>query len=82
MRVAVEAYGYVGKLLEGVLDSVELPDEGATVADVERALIDAVPELADAASGLAYAIDAEAVGRAHPVRTGERVIILSPVSGG
>ena len=82
MKVPVEAYGYVGTLLEAGPRVVDVPDEGATVGDVERALIRAVPELADSAEGLAYAVGAEAVARDRRLSEGEAVVVLSPVSGG
>ena len=61
---------------------VEVPDDGATIADVERALVHSHPRLAELADGLAYAIGAEAVPRTHRLGGGETVVVLSPVSGG
>jgi molybdopterin converting factor small subunit len=56
--------------------------EPATVADLRRALVAAVPELAPIASGLWIAVAAEYADDTHPVVAGADVAVIPPVSGG
>jgi molybdopterin converting factor subunit 1 len=61
--------------------AIEVADE-ATVADVRRALIAAVPSLAPAAKFLLFAVDAEYAGDQTPVAAASEIACIPPVSGG
>jgi len=60
---------------------VALPD-GATVADLRRALASAYPALVGLLARSALAVDNEFANDAHQVRAGAEVAVLPPVSGG
>ncbi len=60
---------------------VELP-EPATVADLKRSLVEALPELAPLASSLLIAVDSEYAGDDQVVGPGSEVAVIPPVSGG
>ena len=61
--------------------TVALPD-GATVADLRRALAGARPALAELLARSALAVDSEFADDAVAVRPGAEVALLPPVSGG
>jgi molybdopterin synthase catalytic subunit len=56
--------------------------EGATVADLKRALADASPALAPIVPALLIAIDNEYAPDGSPIPPGARVAAIPPVSGG
>jgi len=60
---------------------VELP-EPATVADLKRSLVEALPDLAPLASSLLIAVDSEYAGDDQVVGPGSEVAVIPPVSGG
>ena len=60
---------------------VELP-EPATVADLKRSLVEALPELAPLASSLMIAVDSEYAGDDQVVAPGSEIAVIPPVSGG
>jgi molybdopterin synthase catalytic subunit len=57
-------------------------DNGATVADVQRALVAAVPALADVVAHARWAVDAEFAGGATVISPQSEVALIPPVSGG
>jgi molybdopterin converting factor subunit 1 len=60
---------------------VELP-EGATAADVMKAVVGRVGALVDVISAARPVVNQEFVGAEHVVRAGDEVALLPPVSGG
>ncbi|MEX0683282.1 MAG: molybdopterin converting factor subunit 1 [Dehalococcoidia bacterium] len=56
--------------------------EGLTAADVFAALADRYPGLAGFATSVRFAVNAEYVPNTHPVRPGDEVALIPPVSGG
>ena len=60
---------------------VELP-EPATVADLKRVLVEALPELATLVSSLMIAVDSEYAGDDQGVSPGSEIAVIPPVSGG
>jgi MoaE-MoaD fusion protein len=80
MRVRVVSFGILKDWLGASDREVQLP-EGATVGD----LLDTVSAQADAASrlrGIAVGVNAEYATASHPLRDGDEVALLPPVSGG
>ena len=64
-------------------DSVELElPEGATVRELLAALAGRHPELRELLPACRVAVDHEFVGAGHPVRAGDEVAVIPPVSGG
>lgn len=61
--------------------AVEVAD-GATVADVERALVAAEPALEKVIAHARWAVDAEFAGRESVVALKSEVALIPPVSGG
>ena len=55
---------------------------GATVADLRRALIARVPELAPMSAQLLFAVDAEYAGDSTVLNATSDVACIPPVSGG
>src|SRR5688572_29779171 len=60
---------------------VELP-EPATVADLKRSLVEALPELAPLTSSLMIALDSEYAGDDQIIAPGSEIAVIPPVSGG
>ncbi len=56
--------------------------EGLSVAEAFRLLCQRFPELADHAESLMYAVNAEYVTADHPLRAGDELALIPPVSGG
>ena len=64
-------------------ESIELAvPTGATVADVRRALVAAVPDLSHAAKHLLFAVNTEYAGDAKVVSEKDELACIPPVSGG
>jgi molybdopterin converting factor subunit 1 len=61
--------------------TVEVAD-GATVADVERALIAAEPALEDIVAHARWAVDADFASRESVVNSKSEIALIPPVSGG
>jgi len=57
-------------------------DDGATIADVERALVAAVPALNTVVTHARWAVDAEFVDGGQIVTAESEVALIPPVSGG
>ena len=58
-----------------------LPD-GATVADLWEAVVVAHPDVEPLASSMSFAVNQEYAERGHPLRDGDEVALIPPVSGG
>src|SRR3990172_9358627 len=56
--------------------------EGLSVAEAFRVLCQRFPEMADHAGSLMYAVNAEYVSPDHPLRAGDELALIPPVSGG
>lgn len=61
--------------------ALDLP-EPATVADLKRALVAAVPGLEALLPVLKFAVDSEYADDATPIRAGSELAAIPPVSGG
>ena len=57
-------------------------EEGCRVADLERELVAAYPQLAAVQQVLSIAVNAEYVGRHTALKAGDEVALIPPVSGG
>ncbi|HEY4232728.1 MAG TPA: MoaD/ThiS family protein [Lacipirellulaceae bacterium] len=81
MTVRVKLFA-VAKQLAGRGEVAVEVATGATVADVERALIAAVPALADVVAHARWAVDAEFAKTETGVAAQSEVALIPPVSGG
>ncbi len=82
MHVTVVLYGGL-KARAGVDRlGVDVPEQGCTVATVVGAVAAAQPALASALDRVAYVVGDDVVTSAQPVRPGDTVELLPPVSGG
>jgi molybdopterin converting factor subunit 1 len=68
--------------LAGVAEAEVEIGEGLTAAEVFRLLQRLYPGLERYAAPLAYAVNARYVPPEHPVREGDEVAFIPPVSGG
>ena len=76
MRVVVRLFAGLRERAGEARRELELPP-GATVADVWPLL-----RLGDEPEGLLYAVDREYADRARPLRDGDEIALIPPVSGG
>ena len=81
MRAKVRLFARLAELAGTRETEVEL-GEGLSVAEAFRALCRRFPELADHADSLMYAVNAEYVSADHPLRAGDELALIPPVSGG
>jgi molybdopterin converting factor subunit 1 len=56
--------------------------EGLSAAETLRLLCQRFPDLSDHAGSLMYAVNAEYVSPDHPLRDGDELALIPPVSGG
>jgi len=56
--------------------------EGLTAGDAYRLLCREYPGMAGLEGSLMYAVNAEYVGAEHPLRDGDELALIPPVSGG
>lgn len=56
--------------------------EGLTAADAYRLLCRQHPEMEDLEGSLMYAVNAQYVPAEHPLRDGDELALIPPVSGG
>ena len=63
------------------VESVDLPPN-ASVADAEIALCERLPEAADLIAKSAFSVNRAYARRDAPLREGDEVAVLPPVSGG
>lgn len=81
MRVEVLFFAQFKDAFGSDAETMELQD-GGTVADVVRVLRRRESWASVASIPLAFAVNERMVGRDHPLTNGDRVALLSPVSGG
>jgi molybdopterin converting factor subunit 1 len=81
MTIRVQLFA-VAKQAAGA-DSVELAlADGATVADVRRALVGRLPTLAAVQKHLLFAVNADYAGDTMVIKPNDEVACIPPVSGG
>jgi molybdopterin converting factor subunit 1 len=80
-KVRVRLFARLGELA-GTRELVMETGEGLTAADVYRLLCERHPEMAGMDCSLMYAVNAEYVGPDHPLRDGDELALIPPVSGG
>jgi molybdopterin converting factor subunit 1 len=56
--------------------------EGLSAAEAFRLLCERFPNLSDHGGSLMYAVNAEYVSSDHPLRGGDELALIPPVSGG
>jgi molybdopterin synthase catalytic subunit len=81
MRATVRLFARLSELAGTRVAEVEL-GEGLTAGDAFRALCQRYPDLADFEDSLMFAVNAEYVQADHPLRDGDELAIIPPVSGG
>lgn len=81
MKVKVRLFARLADLAGTRETEVEL-GEGLSVAEAFRVLCQRFPEMADHAGSLMYAVNAEYVSPDHPLRAGDELALIPPVSGG
>jgi molybdopterin converting factor subunit 1 len=81
MRVTVRLFARLRELVGAGDLTVDVP-AGATVADVWAALVAAHPEAAAYARSMSCAVNLDYAKMTAPVRDGDEVAFLPPVSGG
>jgi molybdopterin converting factor subunit 1 len=81
MMVRVKLFA-VAKQLTGRSEVTIEVDDGATVASVERALLTAMPALADVVTHARWAVDAEFANGETVILPQSEVALIPPVSGG
>lgn len=62
--------------------AIDLPDEAATCAQLRASLAAAEPALAPRLPHCRFAINSAYAGEDDPVRPGDEVALIGPVSGG
>lgn len=80
MHIDIQFWGVTARLAGSGRRSISMPAE-ARVADA-IAVLAADAALARELLRCAYAIGADIVGPAHPLRDGDELSVLPPVSGG
>src|SRR3990172_3487658 len=81
MKAKVRLFARLADLAGTRETEVEL-GEGLSVAEAFHVLCQRFPELADHAGTLMYAVNAEYVSPDHPLRAGDELALIPPVSGG
>jgi molybdopterin synthase catalytic subunit len=81
MRVKVQLFARLRELAGRGEATLEIP-AGARVDDVWRALTVAHPDLAPFGRAVSCAVNADFAARSAPVRDGDEIAFLPPVSGG
>ena len=81
MQVKVQLFALAKERAGCAVIALELP-EPATVADVKRALAEAVPALAPLVPNVRIAVNAEYADDGDPIPAGAEVAAIPPVSGG
>ena len=80
-KARVRLFARLSELAGARETEVEL-GEGLTVGDVFAALAREYPALAGLRGSVMYALNAEYVSSDQPVRAGDEVALIPPVSGG
>jgi MoaE-MoaD fusion protein len=81
MKAKVRLFARLADLAGARETELEL-GEGLSVAEAFDALCQRFPEMAGLACSLMYAVNAEYVSPDHPLRTGDELALIPPVSGG
>lgn len=81
MKVEVLYFAQIKEALGRATESIELEDNG-TVADLSRLLTSREEWAHIAPLPLSYAVNETFVTEDHALRDGDRVALLTPVSGG
>jgi molybdopterin synthase catalytic subunit len=81
MKAKVRLFARLAELAGARETEVEL-GEGLSVAEAFAVLCRDYPELADLGGSLMYAVNAEYVSPDHPLRPGDELALIPPVSGG
>lgn len=81
MLVALKLFAIARQKVGQPSITMDLPD-GATVADLKRALADSYPALAPLLPNLLIAVANEYARDDHPIPDGAEVAVIPPVSGG
>lgn len=84
MVLVVRLFAGLRELAETDAIAVEVPDDGATVADAVRALAAHSARLGDAlaATTVVMAVNREYAGEGTPLAAGDELALIPPVSGG
>jgi len=81
MKAKVRLFARLAELAGTRETEVEL-GEGLSVAEAFDALCRRFPEMGDLAGSLMFAVNAEYVSPDHPLRAGDELALIPPVSGG
>jgi molybdopterin converting factor small subunit len=81
MRARVQLFAIARQRAGRPFVEVELPD-GASVAELKRAIHEAVPELAAVLPMARFSVNAEYADDATPIPPGAELALIPPVSGG
>lgn len=81
MRVRVLLFGVLKELFSGESQTLELPP-GSTAGILVRRIFDGRPDLSSMESSLAIAVNKEYAPASYPLKEGDEVALLPPVSGG
>lgn len=81
MNVRVQLFAVARQLAGSDEVAVDVV-ERATIAELQRSVVAAVPALAGVLGHARWAVDAEFVDAAHRVQPGAEVALIPPVSGG
>ncbi len=81
MKARVRLFARLADLAGTRETEVEL-GEGLSAADASRLLCQRFPELAGHLDSVMYAVNAEYVNADHPLRDGDELALIPPVSGG
>ncbi|MBZ5647547.1 MAG: molybdopterin converting factor subunit 1 [Acidobacteriia bacterium] len=81
MQVRVLFFGMLKELVGRSSESLELP-EGSTLADLLAAYEEQAPKLKEFRSSVALSVNQEYAPPATPLKDGDEVALLPPVSGG
>lgn len=81
IRVTALFLGPARDFAEGESATFELPP-GATVATIRAAILDRFPRIRPAMGSIRIAVNQEFAGNEHPLRTGDEIALIPPVSGG
>jgi molybdopterin converting factor subunit 1 len=81
VKVSVRLFARLGDIAGTRETEVEV-GEGLRAIDVYRVLCERYPEMSGLNGSLMYAVNAEYVGAETPLRDGDELALVPPVSGG
>ena len=79
MTLTVKFFASVREVVGVRTATIEAPD-GSTVGSLWQSYVDTHPRLRG--FGVAYAVNQQYVGASHPLKDGDEVAFIPPVSGG